>query len=448
MDTSTLIKRLNTLSLYKGEKQQEDTNNQLNEQQEEFFKEITSDESLQYVFISGTAGTGKSVLLREIAKYYDTRAIVVAFSAIAARNVNGRTIHSTFKLNFLGENVGRPFIEHIDVLIIDEISMVSDKILDTIDDTMKRFSKSSEPFGGKKVICFGDLFQLEPISNEKLDGSVNLVKPVFYAKCWKNFKYRELVKNMRQSEEKFIKNLNLLRKGDSAAISFFNRFVKKITPEIEKVSTTLVPTRWEAKSINEKIFNLICSENPDNPVFKLGLKIKNITISKKDLDFVHPADNIDRIFHDNIALCKGTKIMFSINNEQYLNGEIGIISKITPNFLKVIVGCKTVIVKPVEILFKKLNVNYYRVNKPVVTSVNGFPIDYAWACTIHKMQGITVDKLIIKTAKMFAKGQAYVAFSRVRHSDGISIAYKIDPKALKYNPDVEAEYQRLRNLPV
>lgn len=415
----------------------------LNSEQEQLFQEILSMKN-KYIFISGAAGTGKSVLLQEVVNILEEKALVVSLSAVAARNIGGRTIHSVFKLNFQSENTGKLFLkDSIKFLIIDEISMVSDKIFNIMNETLKNHFKTLIPFGGLNVICFGDLYQLEPIQTETQFGKSNNEKPVFYSEIWKIFKFRELIKNMRQTENVFIQNLNLLREGNCTTIDYFNTFFTEnisLTDKIEAISLT--PKRYTADKHNEKIFSLI-SQNKKKYKFMLEEQTHKI-IKKEEYNFCYPASQKDAIFHNEILLCEGTKIMFTVNDRlhnQYLNGDIGEIKNISDKEITIKLKNKTFILEKIKALFFK---NPYKLG--IVDMVIGYPIKYAWACTIHKMQGVTIDKLIIEDVNMFANGQLYVALSRVKNSKGILLKQKISKKNIIFNELVVEEYNRLRNL--
>lgn len=415
----------------------------LNSQQEQLYQEILS-MKYKYIFISGAAGTGKSILLQEIVNSLEDEALVVSLSAVAARNIGGRTIHSAFKLNFQSENTGRLFLrKSVKFLIIDEISMVSDKIFNTMNETLKKHFKTSIPFGGLSVICFGDLYQLEPIQTETQLGESNNEKPVFLSEIWKIFKLKELTENMRQTETIFIQNLNLLREGNYKTIDYFNTFfIEKISLTDKIKALSLTPTRYTADKHNEKIFSLI-SKNKKTYVFHLENKIHKIT-KKEEYDFCYPSSQKDAIFHDGIILCEGTKIMFTVNDRlynQYLNGDIGEIQSISDTEITVKLKNQIFILEKIKALFYQ---NPFKVG--IVDMIFGYPIKYAWACTIHKMQGVTIDKLIIEDVNMFANGQLYVALSRVKNSKGILLKQKISKKNILFNELVVEEYNRLRNL--
>lgn len=423
----------------------------LNEKQNNILKEIISSK-LKYVFISGSAGTGKSKLLEEIVNFYEENEIlVVALSAIAARNVSGKTIHSVFKLNFQSENTKKIFLNYnVKILIIDEISMVSDKILDVIDNVLKNYFKNSLPFGGLSVICFGDLYQLEPIKTKNIKGEENNEKPVFFSKQWNIFKYRELTENMRQKEEDFIINLNKLREGDVSTINFFNNFViQDIPEELQLDCLSLTSKKINSFFLNKKMFDII-SNGKFVKHYILKEEEKKIT-KNKDYDYCYPYSQRDSIFQNNISLCRGVKIMFTVNdiNKRFLNGEIAEVEEINDEWL---------IIKKKDlqedffytIKLEKLSIMFFKkeFKKQYVDVVTGFPIQYAWSCTIHKMQGITVEKLIIEDTNMFANGQLYVALSRVRNSSGIYLKNKIEENNILYNNMVSKEYKRLKSLPL
>lgn len=421
----------------------------LNEGQLAIFKEIVNNK-INHVFISGTAGTGKSVLLQEISNYFGNKCQVVSLSAISAKNVGGKTIHSVFKMNFNGECQKHYYSEDkklfpFSVLIIDEISMLSNIILDNIDNCLRKYCNSFSPFGGKRVICFGDLFQLEPITN-KNDKNKNEIKPVFFAESWSNFKYRELTQNMRQSDETLIQNLNLLRLGDSSVLKYFNKFVRKSTLEDRLDALTLFGKNDDARDCNMELFNII---SKDKEIRVLNIeKEENVFITEEDYGFAYTERAFTGVFHDNMRICKGTKIMFTINskNRIYLNGEIGFIESVEPDALTVRKNGIIINVEKESVFVKKEKlINENKSNyKFLVDRITGFPIIYGWACTIHKVQGLTTDKLILDKNKMFANGQLYVALSRVRTADGIYLGSKITKKSIMCNNEVKLEYEKLR----
>lgn len=400
----------------------------MNSKQQQIYDEIiTTNIEPKYIFISGAAGVGKSVLLKNVARFYKNTCSLVAFSAIAARNIGGQTIHSKFKLNFENVQVGfPPSFENMQVLIIDEISTVSNNLFEIMDTLMKDYFQTNKPFGNKTVLCFGDFYQLPPIDGEF----------VFKSKLWENFVYKELTENMRQSEKEFIENLNFLRIGENnkKTLTYFNKFYKPIFLEQIKTSLTLVSTKKEAKILNINIFESI----------KIKKKIKTFTIekikknfSKDDYLFCYPISQLDNIFHDKIDLCEGTRIMFTVNSQYYLNGDIAIVKSFNQNSIVVefVNNREQANIFPKEINFKTSYMNGF--------SVKGFPIDYAWACTIHKTQGITVDKLIVDPRNTFENGQLYVALSRVKHSTGILLKNLIKSYHIMIHPDVKEEYERL-----
>lgn len=486
-------------------------NNQLN-----IFNEITS-EKINHVFISGTAGTGKSILLKTLLKHYGIKCCVVAVSAIAARHVEGRTIHSVFKFDLKGEypKIKRVEINNkkickgrlsfpFEILIIDEVSMLSNILFDKIDECLRHHCDSFLPFAGKRVICFGDLFQLEPVNNSN-DNTLPENKPVFFAKSWSYFKYRELTQNMRQSEELFIKNLNLLREGESCVLKYFNKFMRDITLDDRLNSLTLFSTNNDAKICNEYLFSIV---SKDKEIKTINISREEIKVNDEDHGFAYPKNSLNSMFHDSMDLCIGTRIMFTKNNQGYLNGETGVIIDLKENLTEEITlqvkkdDGKIVDVKKEKVLFDKSdnknkcvnyriiftkndeNQTYLKDEKGIIINfsendltvkkddgeiinikkekvkdkeksyeifklydvyeVYGFPIIYGWACTIHKIQGITTDKLILDKVRMFANGQLYVALSRVKTSDGIYLGTKITKRSIKYNEDVKKEYERLR----
>lgn len=398
-----------------------------NKSQYKIFKEITENNS-NYLFISGSAGTGKSVLIKSLLKYYGTKIKAVAMSSAAARNINGNTIHSVFRLNFNGENVGTPSLEHIDILVIDEISMVSEEIFTAIDKIMRHYYGNYLPFGGKRIICIGDLYQVE-----------HTMTPVFRAPVWNIFKYRELTQSMRQHEKSFVYNLNLLRKSNCESIKYFNNFVQPISIEKKKEAISLVATKWQARIHNENMFHMI---QKNKLIFIYAINIVETRLHKSYVKNLYSDCYINNFFNYEIKLCIDTKIMFTVNdiNKKYSTGDIGIVVELTHKYIVVKLKEELVEVHPITLSFKKNNFENVKV------TVTGFPVTYAWSCTVQKMQGVTLDSLIIENPNIFSIGQLYIALSRVRKSSGIVIGQEISPKLFHNNTAVIKEYKRLKNI--
>lgn len=416
-----------------------DTVVKLNDEQERVFNEIINYPfDNNFLFISGNAGVGKTVLLRHLCMHYKHNVQQVAFSAIAARNINGRTIHSTFKINFKNEIFGKQ-IFNFKVLIIDEISMVSDVIFNLIESSLRSYFQKEKLFGGIKVICFGDLYQLEPVCKN------NLESPIFFSENWqKNVRFIELKTNMRQkNDDDLIKNLNLLRIGDESCISYFNSFVNSqfaFDDEKNLEVISLVPTKNLAMDKNIRMIKLLSNKN-NLPLTKLNINVKTIVSVDKD-DFIFPFDQIQNIFCDGIRICKNARVMMTVNTEKYLNGQIGIIEEINKDYI--VINLDNIKQKIFPI---KLNFYPQIYKKNVILQIEGYPIIYAWACTIHKMQGITLNNLYLESVNMFANGQLYVALSRVKNSKGLVLKEKIkSTSSILVNQHVHKEYNRLNNV--
>ncbi|CCU55825.1 unknown similar to baculovirus helicase-2 [Choristoneura biennis entomopoxvirus] len=408
--------------------------------------------NLYPIFITGSAGSGKSYLLRCIIdkfKDYNINPDIAAFTAIVSKSIGGRTIHSLFKFDFFGKclkpNVS--LLKNMKVLIIDEISMVSAKYLDSINDMLMKYKKNTNVFGGVFVIVFGDLYQLEPISNDENDEL-----PVYKSIVWQNFLKYQLYENMRQNEKEFINALNMIRIGKLDSLDYFNNIYKKSKSnnleEKEINSTTIVSTNDEAYIINTRIFDKIKQNNSE--IYYLNnanYKTKYINYDPDVYDYSYDKNNINKIF-PNIYICKGTKIMITANcvENSCKNSDMGYIDNIVVDEDK---NIKYIILNMIDGYKKylyKSSITFRNKRKDKILSMNGFPITYAWAITCHKSQGSTIDNLIIKSNNTFAKGQLYVALSRVKLSDNLILLNSITEKDVLCNDEVNQLYSTMNNL--
>ncbi|BDD02631.1 ATP-dependent DNA helicase [Aureibacter tunicatorum] len=414
------------------------------------------------IFITGKAGTGKSTLLSHIRTINNQNIIVLAPTGIAAINVNGDTIHSFFKLKpgyeldeaknmrIVPQNLHK--FQHIDTIIIDEISMVRADLLDAIDTFLQRARKEEKYFGGIRMIFIGDLYQLPPVVEQddlkyycqhyqspyffsaKLFQDKDLFTPGFQLKTI------ELNKVYRQSDQTFIDLLNKIRKGsiDEKSLTAINkRYQSAIKPSNEKNYINLVSTNQSALRINHA---KLASIKKDEMIFD--------AVSHGNIGSLRPNDST-------IIVKEGAQIMF-INNDsskRWVNGTIGTVIEFITTYdeearsnihgLKVkLENNKAVKVFPHTWEISKYIFKNGRFVREAIGHFTQMPLKLAWAVTIHKSQGKTFDNVIIDLGTgSFAHGQTYVALSRCTSLEGILLKRPILPSDIivdniikSYNP--------------
>ena len=384
------------------------------------------------VFITGSAGTGKTYLLNKFTFYLKSRKIVptiVAPTGIAASHLRGQTIHSYFSLGIRSE-VDDYYIEsllekkylqtrfsHLKVLIIDEISMVSPEIFSSIDKILQAFKRNTLPFGGVQTILSGDFFQLPPISRTPTDKRFAWQSP-----AWKELGLKTcyLQEKFRQDDNVLISILDEIRSGTVSSNSYdvLNaRFHKDL--DINFTPTKLYTHNMDVDRINIQELNKI-----NNPAFAFKYTSEGT------------AKNIEKIFKsslvlEEIVLKKDAVVMFIKNNHDlgYVNGTTGVIV----NFDK---ETKLPIVKTSDGSLIKISLEEWTMENEsanVVAKVLQVPLKLAWAITIHKSQGMTLDSAEIDLSKTFEVGQGYVALSRIKNINGLRLM-GLNDKALLVDP--------------
>jgi len=384
------------------------------------------------IFITGGAGTGKSLLLKYFVLNSNKRCAVVAPTGVAALNACGMTIHSFFKLDFTIQDckniyVGselKHLLNSIDVLIIDEISMVCVDIMEVINKKLQVARENLEPFGGVQLLLFGDLFQLSPVIKDKdsyryLDdiyGSVFFFDSPSIKKL--NLKIIDLKENFRQRDDAFVSILNAIRKGERVLPSIIE-LNKRASIEIPSSETIILSGR-----------NDTVSKINHNKLAKLG-----------GLEFVYEASVVgdfkESAFPTEKALKLkvGAQVMMVKNDvtgkKRWVNGTIGVVESLNENFIEVKIN--GVIHALDRVIWENYQYSYdvsaKELSKDVIGMYTQFPLRLAWAITIHKSQGQTLDRVIVDLKDgAFSSGQAYVALSRCRNLDKI---YLLSP--LKYS---------------
>lgn len=409
------------------------------------------------IFLTGRAGTGKTTFLRNLRNITYKRFVVVAPTGVAAINAGGVTIHSFFQLPFgpqLPEGMASQpqdnderakvsaaryqrftrekinIIKSLDLLVIDEISMVRADLLDAIDSVLKRYRDRNKPFGGVQLLMIGDLQQLAPIAKEdEWDLLRKYYDSVYFfsSKALQQTDYIsiELQHVYRQSDETFIMLLNKVRSNelDEEAIQLLNaRHIAGFSPKEGEGYITLTTHNAQAQAINQQKLDAIKGKS-----YSFDAEIKGEFPSH-----AYPTE-------EKLELKVGAQVMFIKNDpnpaKEFFNGKIGKLVDIEDETL--FVECPddedTIAVKPLEwqncrySLDEKTN----EITETIIGSFTQYPLKLAWAVTIHKSQGLTFEKAIIDARAAFAHGQVYVALSRCRTYEGMVLSSQIPPSAIK-----------------
>lgn len=421
-------------------------------------------ETLCHIYLTGRAGTGKTTFLKSLSAFCPKQFLVAAPTGVAAVNAGGVTLHSFFQIPlgpylpgqsdrsqdnrrfFRFSKVKKQIINGLDLLVIDEISMVRADLLDALDAVLRRLRRDDRPFGGVQLLLIGDLFQLPPVTKPEEWGLLSkyYASPYFFssqALSRSDLVTIELETVYRQSDPDFIRLLNAVRENrmDRRCTDILNRQVRPDPPDQGYI--TLTTHNRRAESINnlklarlgEKAYTLAAEVSGDFPshAFPTG---------------------------EQLTLKPGAQVMFLRNDaspdKAYFNGTIGQVTHVGRE--TVTVACRgsagraagesasdlkdgpVVEVKPVdwENVTYKVNEEDNTIQQEVVGRFKQFPLKLAWAVTIHKSQGLTFDRAIVDAKNAFAPGQVYVALSRCTGLDGLVLTAPVPPHVLGTDPVV------------
>lgn len=392
------------------------------------------------IFLTGKAGTGKTTFLRTLKEHSSKRSVIVAPTGVAAINAGGMTIHSFFQLplspfvpnasiknRFDYSKEKRKIMRTLDLLIIDEISMVRADLLDAIDSVLRRFREHDKPFGGVQLLMIGDLQQLTPVvtpEEEKVLQRYYDTPYFFGSKALRSISYVtiELTHVYRQQDSTFITLLNNIREGKATAADLQRlneRYSPTFLPEAGSDYIRLTTHNRMAESYNEdQLRNLpsrACSFRAET--------------DGNFPEYSYPADF-------NLTLKVGAQVMFirNDNNGRYYNGRIGHVTYVDNE--KILVLCPgdedaiEVEVETWENTKYTLNEKTKQIEAEVQGTFKQYPLRLAWAITIHKSQGLTFEHAIIDAQASFASGQVYVALSRCKTLEGLVLASPISNAAI------------------
>ena len=404
------------------------------------------------IFLTGKAGTGKTTFLHNLKKTLSKRMAIVAPTGVAAINAGGVTIHSFFQLPFgpyipeSNTNEQRysrfntekiNLIKGLDLLVIDEISMVRADTLDGIDEVLRRYKDRNKPFGGTQLLMIGDLHQLSPVVR---DQEWSMLKPyydTFYFFSSNALKQTapvriELKHIYRQSDTFFIDILNRIRdnKLDKTTLEALNqRFIPDFMPADDEGYITLTSHNQSAQEINIK-------------------KLADLDGKSKFFEARIVENFVKETFptEQSLELKVGAQVMFVKNDSSrdklFYNGKIGTITRFDDD--TIYVKCKgdytEIDVHPAEWQNIKyaLNPQTKEIDEQVIGSFTQYPLKLAWAITIHKSQGLTFEKAIIDANNSFAHGQVYVALSRCKSFEGMVLRTPISLNSVKTDVTVAA----------
>lgn len=401
------------------------------------------------LFLTGRAGTGKTTFLHDIRRNMVKRCAVCAPTGVAAINCGGVTLHSFFQLPFgplLPGNTReqrfrftrqkQDIIRNLDLLVIDEISMVRADMLDGVDAVLRRIRRNSKPFGGVQLLLIGDLFQLPPVVKDQekrlladhydstfFFGSKALRESLLYT--------IELNTVYRQEDPAFIKILNQIRENHRAGEAL-----------------EILNSRCSDTSDNETI--TLCSHN--RPADRINSsKLRDLSGKTMIYDAEVAGEFPEHSFptDDVLELKKGAQVMFLRNDpspeKRYFNGKIGRITKLSSDEICVSCGENEEDIHIERAVWDnteyQLDPESLEIKESSIGTFEQFPLKLAWAITIHKSQGLTFDQAVIDACRAFAAGQVYVALSRCRSLAGLTLTEPIPATAVRVDPAIHSFFQ-------
>lgn len=423
-------------------------NLKLSKEQNKIFKILN--DTKKNVYITGKAGTGKSLLLQYFVNNTKKKVVVLAPTGVAALNIEGQTIHSFF---WFSPDVQDPkdhedipvfyktreILNRIDAIIIDEISMVSVDLMESINIKCQKARENKKPFGGIQLICFGDLYQLPPVISDReinrylndLYGGVFFFNAPVFEKC--KLEILELENIFRQKDDYFKEILNKIRIGENSneILDEINTCVKKEVPKEGFI--TLAGRNETVSRINQSKLNELKSKE----------YIYKATIEGDIKESIFPTEK-------DLHLKVGAQIMMLINDKtnRWVNGTLGVVTDLNKDTIRVKIN--NVVHTIDKHTWSKNRYNYNQtervLEKEMVSSFKQFPVRLAWAVTVHKSQGKTYESVLIDlTDGAFDTGQTYVALSRCVSLDKLFLKKEIKPDDIKVNSQI-VEFMEKANI--
>lgn len=403
------------------------------------------------ILLSGGAGSGKSTFINHISNRFKGLVLKSAPTGIAALNIQGKTVHSLFRLapkfitaddiNVLPIKQAKIYTQ-AQVIIIDEISMVTSNMLDAVDMFLRRNTRCKLPFGGKTVILVGDCFQLPPVIGNNLSESYHQIYDTAYffgAKILNTVKFEfiELTKVRRQNDEEFIEILNDLRVGKNIQ-KHINTLNTKcaIRHDPEDGAVVLSPRNKEVDARNDIELKKIRQAKEESYVGEINGEFKGDR---------YPSPYF-------LDLKVGAQVQFTQNNPKLnvVNGTIGKVIDLGQDYVqvKILSTQENVIVERAE--WEEFSYKYDEAKRAITSKPTGsykqFPLKLAWSSTIHKAQGTSLDKVHLDLgAGCFATGQLYVALSRCRTLEGLTLSRELEYDDVQVDDSIVSFYELCRN---
>lgn len=420
------------------------------------------------IFLTGKAGTGKTTFLKTLKDRCTKRKIVVAPTGVAAINAGGVTIHSFFQLplspfvpsmkteqRFAFSKEKRNILKTLDLLIIDEISMVRCDLLDAIDDVLRRYREHDKPFGGVQLLMIGDLQQLTPVvtpEDEKILSTYYQTPYFFGSKALQSINYVtiELTHVYRQQDERFINILNHVRNGkptDEDLSVLNSRVNPSFTPQESEGYIRLTTHNRIADEVNDHQLQQL-----NTPIFYYKAETKG-----EFPEYIYPTSPM-------LQLRVGAQVMFIKNDNSsdhlYYNGKIGHITYLDKDKIEVLCPDDEEAISVEKAQWDNVKYTLNEQSKAIEPEVQGsffqYPLRLAWAITIHKSQGLTFEHAIIDAQLSFASGQVYVALSRCKTLEGMVLSSPLERRNIITDSRVdeyiahqhERAQESIRQLPV
>jgi len=426
----------------------------------------------RHIFLTGKAGTGKTTFLRNIIAKTHKRAVIVAPTGIAAINASGVTIHSLFQLPFgafvprivpgqhlpsgVPYNTPKSLVRHLsmnaikrrilldmELLVIDEVSMLRADLLDAIDFVLRFIRKNNHPFGGVQVLFIGDLYQLPPVvKNQEQELLSKFYQSPFFFDAL-SLKpnppiYIELDKIYRQSDQVFVDLLNNLRNNitseqDMALLK--QHYQANFKPDLNDNYITLTTHNSKADAMNRSSLNELEGKS----------YFYQATIDKEFAESAYPIEKT-------LELKVGAQVMFVKNDpkgeQRFFNGKLAVVSKLGDDFIEVLPEGNKYPIVIEQYAWKNIryttNKHTNEIEEEEIGTFTQYPLKLAWAITVHKSQGLTFDRAIVDIGDAFAPGQIYVALSRLRSLDGLILTSNLNSRGLKADQNV-AYYSRTKD---
>lgn len=413
------------------------------------------------IFITGKAGTGKTTFMKNYVQNLPN-SVIVAPTGVAAVNAGGVTIHSFFKLpismyvpkyslqgltcvldrySWFKKDIA--IFKRIDTIIIDEVSMVRADLLDMVSDVMQHYKETSKPFGGCRLIMFGDLGQLPPVivgTEEELYSKYYKSSYFFSSKALNlaGFRIVEFDKIYRQTELSFINILNEVRSGclsDQSMELLQSRNIP--VPEEDQDAVRICTHKNKAKAINSNML-----EGLDSPMVYLPSEKDGIPPPEVQCE-------------DMLVLKEGCQVMTIVNGDGYYNGSTAKVKKIDTEYgkpMEVVVefGDKKIRhIKQFTWSNRKYELKGDKLTCTEIGHITQFPLKLGYAATVHKLQGMTFDKIVVDAGNSFINGQVYVALSRCRTLEGLYLSSEITERQLYQDPSLitfEEERKKRNNV--